>query len=617
MLLFWLGLAMLAATALVLVASLRLGSVLQQLLGAYLLASAALILLGEALSLVRGVSRWGYLGGQVVLLLAAIAVWHARGTQRLARPQVSWATLRRHPVVVALGLVVGAAVLYQAFVVFATPPNNWDSLTYHLSRVAYWLQHGGVAYVPAAHTARQNAFPPNSELEILYTFAFLRGDVAAALPQLAAEGALMLAVAGLARRLGFSRAASVFAALLTATLTQVALQSTTTQNDLTVAALVAATAYFLLGSSLSEFALAGIAFALAVGTKPTFLLAIPALLALAALSLPGGRTLVRATAIGAVAVALLGSYGYVLNLVETGDLLGPPSASFNLRPRGPTLDGTASTVARVTYRFIDLSGFGRARDWTGPIERGGEAVFDAASIPVNPPETTGHPFVFQVNVFSDPDLSFFGPLGALFVLPVAFAFPWARSRSLLAAACALAVPAAIVALALTYRYNEFVGRFLLVPVSLAMPLAAALYRNRVLAGAAAALGALTLVVAHAYDRAKPTGLGGTTPVWRLSRSAVQGISRPGMAEVLAAVEQRIPRRAVVGVILGEDDWDYPLYGRTLERRLIPLRRVGALREADRRGLRWVVVGATRGPAYLPGWKVQFFRDSQWTLLQRA
>jgi hypothetical protein len=369
MLLFCLGLAMLAATALLAVASLRLESPLGQLLGAYLLASAAVILLGESLSPVRGVSRWGYLGGQVVLLLAAVAVWHARGAPRLARPEVTRAALRRHPVVVALGVVVGAAVLYQAFLVFATPPNNWDSLTYHLARVAYWLQHGGLTYVPDAHTARQNAFPPNSELEILYTFAFLRGDGAAALPQLAAEGALMLSVAGLARRLAFPRSAAVFAALLTATLTQVALQSTTTQNDLTVAALVAATAYFVLGSSLTEFALAGIAFGLAVGTKPTFLLAIPALLAFAALSLPGGRALVRPAAIGVAAVALLGSYGYVLNLVETGKLLGPPSASFDLRPRGPTLDGTVSTVARVAYRFIDLSGFGGAGERTGPMPR--------------------------------------------------------------------------------------------------------------------------------------------------------------------------------------------------------------------------------------------------------
>jgi hypothetical protein len=150
-----------------------------------------------------------------------------------------------------------------------------------------------------------------------------------------------------------------------------------------------------------------------------------------------------------------------------------------------------------------------------------------------------------------------------------------------------------------------------------MPFAASLYRYRVLAAAAAALGALALVLAHAYDRAKPTGLGGTKPVWQLSRSEAQGITRPGMPEVLTAIERRIPERARVGVILGGDDWDYPLYGPKLERRLVVLRRVGALEEAERRGLRWVVVGATKGPAYLPGWDVRFFPDSQWTLIHRG
>ena len=52
--------------------------------------------------------------------------------------------------------VVGGALLYAAFVVVATPPNNWDSMTYHLSRAAAWHQRHRVEYVPA-HTERQNA----------------------------------------------------------------------------------------------------------------------------------------------------------------------------------------------------------------------------------------------------------------------------------------------------------------------------------------------------------------------------------------------------------------------------------------------------------------------------
>jgi hypothetical protein len=615
--LFGVGLVTLAATALLAAASLRLASPVQTLLGAYLIGSAEAILLGEALSLARGVSAWGYLGGEAAALVGAAAVWRARGRPPLAVPQISPAAVRRHPIVLALGVVVGAAVVYQAILVLSTPPNNWDSMTYHLSRVAYWFQHGGIAYVPDAHTQRQNAFPPNSELEILYTFAFLRSDLAAVLPQLAAEGALLLAVVGLARRLDFSRAAAVLAGLLTATLAQVALQSTTTQNDLTVAALVAACAYFLLGRTGPELALAGIALALAAGTKPTVLFAFPSLIALAALSLPTGRVLVRAAATAVVAFVLLGAYGYVLNLVETGRILGDSPATRPLRPRERTVDGTVSTVARVVYRLVDLSGFRQAATRTAPIERAGEAVFDAAGIPPNPPETTARAFSFKVNVHSDPDLSFFGPLGALLVLPLALAFTWTWRRSPLDPALALSLPMAILAIAFTYRYNDFVGRFVLVAIGLVMPFAAWLYGRRLLAAVVAVIAALSLVLTHAYDRAKPTGLAGSTPVWRLSRSRAQTLTRPELSAVLVEVERRIPERAHVGVLLGEDDWDYPLYGPSLDRRLVSLPRLHTLAEAERRGLRWVVVGVIRpGPAYLPGWAVRFFPDSQWTLLHR-
>jgi hypothetical protein len=144
-----------------------------------------------------------------------------------------------------------------------------------------------------------------------------------------------------------------------------------------------------------------------------------------------------------------------------------------------------------------------------------------------------------------------------------------------------------------------------------------LYRYRLVAGAVAAVGAATLVLTHLYDKTKPTGMNGTVAVWKLSRAEVQGLTRPGMPEVLAEIDRRIPKDAPVGVILGVDDWDYPIYGRKLERRLVPLPRVGSLRKAERLGLRWVVVGATPpGPKYLPQWKVQYFPDSQWTLIWR-
>ena len=255
---FLLAAAAIPATALMAACSLRLRSLPSFLLAAYLIASAELFLLGEALSIVGAVGATGYALGQAVLLVASLWVWRARGRPLPPVPPVDLrAGIGRHPILAALGVVVGGALVYQLFIALATPPNNWDSMSYHLPRAAEWLQRARVEYVPDPPTERINALQPGSELEILWTLAFLGRDTAAALPQLFAEVASLVGVYAIARRIGFERPDSVFASLLAATLTQVALQSVTTQNDLLAASFVVAAAALVLGRSRAEVVLAG------------------------------------------------------------------------------------------------------------------------------------------------------------------------------------------------------------------------------------------------------------------------------------------------------------------------------------------------------------------------
>ena len=66
-------------------------------------------------------------------------------------------------------------------------------------------------------TALQNTFPPNGEIQFLWTLALAGRDTFAGLTQLAAQLITMVAVFGTSRRLGFARAPSAFAALIFAT----------------------------------------------------------------------------------------------------------------------------------------------------------------------------------------------------------------------------------------------------------------------------------------------------------------------------------------------------------------------------------------------------------------
>src|SRR5207237_2120580 len=125
-------------------------------------------------------------------------------------------------------------------------------------------------------------------------------------------------------------------------------------NDLCIAAVVAAAIFFVLGDRRVDVVLAGVAVGLALGTKVDAVLALP-IIAVVALAAGGRRRTLGVAVSSAAAFAAFGAYIYVLNLVETGRLLGDPTEQDVMRAHA-SLSTIVSTSLRVVYRFVDLSG---------------------------------------------------------------------------------------------------------------------------------------------------------------------------------------------------------------------------------------------------------------------
>jgi hypothetical protein len=137
--------------------------------------------------------------------------------------------------------IAGASLL----VAVIAPPNNWDSLTYHMARVAQWRHHQSVAHYPT-HILRQLHQNPLAEYAILHLQILVAGDRLANLVQWGSWVTAMLAASLLARQLGGGTRAQVLAALLVATLPMAVLQATNTQNDLVLGGLLVVMAVFIL-----------------------------------------------------------------------------------------------------------------------------------------------------------------------------------------------------------------------------------------------------------------------------------------------------------------------------------------------------------------------------------
>jgi hypothetical protein len=187
--------------------------------------------------------------------------------------------LLKQPVTIALSPVV----FLMLFMLCHYPPNTYDSMTYHMARVAHWIQNQSIGYY-ITNISRQNEMGPGAEYIILF-FQILNGnDYLANAVQFFCYIFLLVSLFYLLRVLKSPRSYHGSIILLTMTAPMFLFQATTTQNDL-VAALVAvaiiiSSVRILTGNirnlSHGDFFLLGVTFAAGFLVKPTsVLVAVP------------------------------------------------------------------------------------------------------------------------------------------------------------------------------------------------------------------------------------------------------------------------------------------------------------------------------------------------------
>ena len=393
--LFALGLALLAATALAVASALRLRSLLGFALAAYVLAVAEVVVLSQLLSLGRAVSREGYLVGAGRPPRCGGLGLEPGGTSAAAAPAVARADARRHPIVAALAVVVALSVLYALAIGVVTPPNNSDSMTYRLARAAAWLEHGGLHWIEdAAHRATERV---PAELRVrapvhARSARRRRGRRAAAARCARSRswspspGAPDGSATGVRPRL--------FAGLLTATLAEVALQSTSTQNDLVTASLVAAAAYFVRSTRAAELCLAGASTGLALGTKLTAWVVPPRARAARGRLAPAAADRPRRCGASRPAPCSSRARPSRSTSTHTGSALGRAEEQDIYRST-LTARGAVSTGARIVYRFVDFTGFPIAPSARETVEDAGErSVRDPRDRAQPTGVRSGSPFTF-------------------------------------------------------------------------------------------------------------------------------------------------------------------------------------------------------------------------------
>ena len=153
-----------------------------------------------------------------------------------------------HNLSVFLIILLISVVLITAIVgliAIVAPPNTWDSMTYHMSRVVHWIQNRSVAHYPT-YNLPQLFHPPFAEFAIMHLQILSGSDRFANLVQWFSSIGSIIGVSLIARELNANKRGQIFAAVFCATIPMGILQASSTQNDYVVGFWLVCLAYFVL-----------------------------------------------------------------------------------------------------------------------------------------------------------------------------------------------------------------------------------------------------------------------------------------------------------------------------------------------------------------------------------
>lgn len=152
------------------------------------------------------------------------------------------------------------------------PPNNWDSMTYHLSRIVAWMSQQSLAHFPS-HITRQVYQPPFAEFFILHVNMLGRNDFLSNAVQFFFLLLCFPVLISLLDEMGIRKYPVWIVAVLLFTIPNVVLQASSTQNDIVVSFFILSATNFSLKSfregGFLNFLYLGFSVGLAMLTKGT------------------------------------------------------------------------------------------------------------------------------------------------------------------------------------------------------------------------------------------------------------------------------------------------------------------------------------------------------------
>lgn len=211
-------------------------------------------------------------------VLAGISIYiNFKEKQLNIKPYLNWLKENKK-----MSVFFGGASILLLIQGIIYPPNNWDSMTYHMARIAHWVMNESIEPYPT-HIYRQIYQPPLAEWIIAQVCILNKADYFANAVQLFFLVATLGVLNQIMLHFNTSKKTRIWASIIAFTTPSVFIQATSTQNDIVVAFFLLSSILFFIQyfkeSTLKNTLLIGLAIGCAILTKGTaFVYLIPIIL---------------------------------------------------------------------------------------------------------------------------------------------------------------------------------------------------------------------------------------------------------------------------------------------------------------------------------------------------
>ncbi len=460
------------------------------------------------------------------------------------------------------GIGILCIVVITGLICLKSPPNNWDSMIYHLGRVVHWMQNKSVEHYPTS-IPNQIWKKPLAEYIILHFQILSGGDYFSNFVQWFSLIGCLFSTSLIAQKLGASRQGQIITAIISSTIPMGILQATSTQNDYVTAYWMTCFVYLIISyfKSNEQKNILGIALSLSLSLytkETTFIYATPFVIWLAIRGFTQYKLSFLKTALIATCIILIVNFPQAKrNFTTFGNIISPQQVKNTVKNTSFTPKSLTSNL----IRYIGLQFGSMNEEQNLRTEEIIKKIHTFLRIDINDPRTSSMNFVVPRDTRHEDNSSNLLHLILIIFAGIQYIFNKKLRQNTLLKEYFWICLATSLLFVFFLKWTLFRNRLLLPIAILFAPLigiaiAQLKQKKRIF------ISLLPLILAWPwllYNQTKP--LIGKVNVFSMSRKQQYFSNNPRRIRAFyPTVDYIISQKcANVGLILGGDSWEYPFW----------------------------------------------------------